>query len=157
MLVALYPDLEVKQETIGDDKVVVFIVDVSGSMQGEKMQNVKQALRVSLDDIKRRSDNAMKQFEQSNFYFNIIAFSSEYHSLFKAPVLADQANYDTAMKFVDSLEAYGGTELYEPLKYVLEQSVNDKTKQNVIVITDGEISDTGMPSTVFLVPSTNSL
>jgi uncharacterized protein YegL len=142
VLVALYPDLEVKEETIGDDRVVVFIVDVSGSMDGEKMKNVKDALRVSLDDIKRRSDSAMKKFERSNFYFNIIAFSSDYKALFDAPVLADQANYDTAMKFVESLAANGGTELYEPLKYVLERSVNDKTKQNVIVITDGEISDT---------------
>jgi len=134
----------VKQESIGEDKVVVFIVDVSGSMYGEKMQNVKQALHVSLDYIKHRSDNAMKQFERSNFYFNIIAFSSDYRSLFQAPVLVNQVNYDTAMNFVDSLEAFGGTELYEPLKNVLEKSVNDQTKQNVIVITDGEISDTGM-------------
>lgn len=150
VLVALYPDLEVKEETIGDDRVVVFIVDVSGSMDGEKMKNVKDALRVSLDDIKRRSDSAMKKFERSNFYFNIIAFSSDYNALFDSPVLADQANYDTAMKFVESLAANGGTELYEPLKYVLERSVNDKTKQNVIVITDGEISDTGMYTQWFL-------
>ncbi len=153
MLVALYPDLEVKEETIGDDKVVVFIVDVSGSMFGEKMQNVKEALRVSLNDIKRRSDNAMKKFERSNFYFNIIAFSSGYNKLFDAPVLADAANYDTAMKFVETLQANGGTELYEPLKYVLERSVNDKTKQNVIVITDGEISDTGKLIYIPVTPS----
>lgn len=143
VLVALYPDLEVKEETIGDDRVVVFIVDVSGSMDGEKMKNVKDALRVSLDDIKRRSDSAVKKFDRSNFFFNIISFSSSYKTLFDAPVLANQGNYDTAMKFVESLYANGGTELYEPLKYVLERSVNDKTKQNVIVITDGEISDTG--------------
>jgi uncharacterized protein with von Willebrand factor type A (vWA) domain len=40
---------------------------------------------------------------------------------------------------VKTLEANGGTELLHPLKHILES----RQEQNILLITDGEISNTG--------------
>ena len=44
---------------------------------------------------------------------------------------------------IQSLYGDGGTELYAPLQTILSKGVELKKKQQIIVITDGEVSNTG--------------
>jgi hypothetical protein len=51
-----------------------------------------------------------------------------------------------ALEFVNKLEAYGGTELMQVLKHVLQSN----QEQNIILLTDGEISNTGILDIVLI-------
>lgn len=52
----------------------IFIIDRSGSMQGERIQNLKKALKHFLEIL------------PTNSYFNIFSFGSEYEKMFPESV-----------------------------------------------------------------------
>lgn len=78
-------------------KNVVFVLDSSGSMTGNKMAQVKEAVIGMLDDL-HASDT-----------FNVIAFSTDIRYFNNVTcLLATSANIGNAKTFVASLEASGG-------------------------------------------------
>merc|ERR1719150_2831898 len=89
-------------------KHVIFVLDVSGSMDGEKISQLKDAMFTILDDMTEKD------------YFNIITFSSgtehwspamsEYSEEVHA-IQATKENRDAAIEFVRSLDANGGTNI----------------------------------------------
>jgi uncharacterized protein YegL len=138
MMLILYPDLEKKLEAPPKRQQLIFVVDVSGSMEGEKIAFVRDALIISLEELMRRSRKVIEKFGETNYYFNIYTFSNQYANLFAECVPATEANVKRALEFVKKLEAHGGTELLYPLKHILESD----QEQNILLLTDGEISNT---------------
>uniref|UniRef100_A0ABM0M5Z2 Inter-alpha-trypsin inhibitor heavy chain H3-like n=1 Tax=Saccoglossus kowalevskii TaxID=10224 RepID=A0ABM0M5Z2_SACKO len=116
-------------------KNVLFVIDVSGSMDGAKMGQTKEALRVILDD--------MRSFDR----FNILTFSYEV-SFWKENmmILATQENILEAKNFVNNLRASGGTnfngglvEGVEMLRRVTDDAENtERSAFLVIMLTDGQ-------------------
>ncbi len=113
---------------------VVFCLDVSGSMYGEGLDELKEAMNYILDYETASKDNLQFSSEDK---INIIAFDSKVQSVSKTS-FGNQT--DEVIKEVNKLRAYGGTNIYDPsieaLKILKESDSNDYTK-TVILMTDG--------------------
>lgn len=109
---------------------VWFVVDVSGSMVGEKMEDTIGALKAAMNQLLDRD---------SLIFFNIVPFSNEFRSLFDIPKALTQETYNQAIEYVSSLQAGGGTELLEPLKHVFGSA--SVARRRVIILTDGLIGN----------------
>lgn len=107
-----------------------FLIDVSGSMAGEKLDQAKRALGISLRNLVEGDG------------FNIVAFESSYHCFSNVIVPYTQENLEKADKWIDSLRDMGGTEIFEPLRYILEKTPNnEKIERVVLLFTDGQVGN----------------
>jgi len=110
---------------------VVFIIDVSGSMSGESIVQARAALHMAMGTLKRKDR------------FNIIKFSNDATTLFSTAQLADGAYLQDAKRFIDRLEADGGTEMLPAIQAALRNQpimARDEMRQ-VIFITDGAVGN----------------
>jgi Ca-activated chloride channel family protein len=106
-------------------KTVVFVVDRSGSMTGEKIEQAKGALKFVLNNL-REGD-----------LFNIVAYDSEIQTF--RPEL-EKYNADTraaAAGFVDGLYAGGTTDIDAALRRALGMLQDSDRPTYVIFLTDG--------------------
>lgn len=130
-LVMLLPPINTEQITPTKLREVIFVLDTSGSMEGDSIKQAKEALLLAVDQLKA-TDN-----------FNIIEFNSYAQSLWKLPKLADSTNKEDAKLFVNSLSANGGTEMETALKLALDQpKINEPTVlRQIVFITDGSVGN----------------
>ncbi len=108
---------------------VIFVMDTSGSMAGTSIQQARQALTLALQRL-RPEDR-----------FNVIEFNSDFSRLFRTPVHGTTGNLEAARRFVDRLQANGGTEMSKPLRAALQGDAEDGLLRQVIFITDGSIGN----------------
>ena len=113
-------ELDIKKQ---QPKDVLFVLDVSGSMEGEKIVQAKEALIYCLDRL------------HSNDRFNVIAFST-ISKLFKEE-LQSVSSKDDARRFIQDLEARGGTNIHEALTKALDQNNDSNRLFSVVFLTDG--------------------
>ncbi|MDH5187145.1 MAG: VIT domain-containing protein [candidate division WOR-3 bacterium] len=111
-----------KQEILPKD--IVFVVDVSGSMSGEKIQQAKNGL------------NFFVQHLNPADRFNIIAFSSDINAFKNGLVLAAKNNIEEASRFIKELQAQGGTNINDALIKGLEM-LGEKQPSYLLFLTDG--------------------
>lgn len=103
-------------------KDVVFVLDTSGSMAGEKIDQAKDALRYCLNRLGERDR------------FGLVAFSSDV-DVFRDQ-LATPAARDDARYFVDQLEARGGTNIHAALLEAVAM-LRESERGMIIFLTDG--------------------
>ena len=108
---------------------VTFIIDSSGSMAGDSMQQAKLALRDGLTYLSPHDR------------FNIVDFDSDFHALFSASEAASEVNLRKAKTMVTELIADGGTEMMGALSFALQQPRTEQYLHQVIFITDGAIGN----------------
>lgn len=111
---------------------LVFVIDTSGSMAGESIQQARHALRAGLETLTPRDR------------FNVIQFNSQTHSLFMRPEMATGNNLARARQYVDRLHADGGTEMAPALSRALEsagENGDEARVRQVIFITDGAVGN----------------
>jgi len=120
MLVA--PKVEVDQSQV-IAKDVILVLDVSGSMQGAKIAQAKNALYYVLDHL------------NANDRFNIIAFSTGTNAY--ASSLQPAARRDDARGFVARLIAQGSTDINRALLEALSNTRGTERPTIVIFLTDG--------------------
>jgi Ca-activated chloride channel family protein len=105
-------------------KDLVFVLDTSGSMAGEKIQQAKAALRYCLQRLGSRDR------------FGLVTFSSETRKF--RETLAGLEARDEALYHVDRLEATGGTNINEALLAAVDLLRNSQNGQSMIIfLTDG--------------------
>ena len=138
------PDSVKEEEIISKD--IVFTVDVSSSMEGERITQVKQSLNSFLDNLS----------EQDRF--NIITFGTHVLKYSGDLVQATPSNISDAHDFVYELYALGMTNISEALDSSLAQSYLDTTSKNLIFLTDGAptIGETHPDSIIANVSKNNS-
>lgn len=108
----------------------VFIIDSSGSMEGDSMTQARDALLLALDDL-RPGDT-----------FNVIDFDSDARALFPESRPADSDLIDQARTFVRSLTADGGTNMLSALQLALgEYRPGPGSVRQVVFITDGHVGN----------------
>ncbi|PKK65378.1 hypothetical protein RhiirC2_786242 [Rhizophagus irregularis] len=106
---------------------LIFVVDRSGSMSGEPMKKAAEALELLLRSI------------SEDCYFNVVSFGSHHDSLFSKSQLYSEESLSEAINLAQTMSAdYGGTEIYNALKWTFENSRNDMPT-TVFLITDGEV------------------
>ncbi len=104
-------------------KDVILVLDVSGSMQGEKIEQAKDALIYVLEHLNPEDR------------FNIIAFSTGVRSWARGLRPASEA--EEARRWVERLEATGGTDIHSALLEALAQA--DRERPTVLIfLTDGQ-------------------
>lgn len=110
---------------------LVFVIDNSGSMSGDSMRQAKESLKLALRSL-APTDR-----------FNVIRFDDSMTELFHRPVAATPQQIALALRYADSLEAQGGTEMLPALIAALvDDTPNDTGRvRQVIFLTDGSISN----------------
>jgi len=122
-LLLLSPGTLEEQEAV--NKNFLFILDTSGSMSGEKMEQAKGALRFILEHL------------NPGDRFNLIAFSSGVRTLFDSLQKVNDDSLAQAQQFVDRLEAVGGTNIGDALSTALAMLGNSPLPNYAIFLTDG--------------------
>ena len=108
------------------EKEYLFLVDVSGSMYGEKLEETKHAV---IECLKQLDDGDK---------FNIIPFESEFEAMSINSLEYNEENLKKAIKYVKSLTDKGGTEILDPIKFALYEDDSDKI---ILLFTDGEVGN----------------
>ena len=112
--ILLNPPAQMNREDKAQRELVI-VVDKSGSMAGESMQAARKALEFALDSIDPAD------------YFNIIAFNDQSYPLFAQSRPANATNLRNAFRFINALEADGGTEMRESLRFALRSTAQTST------------------------------
>lgn len=136
-LLRIAPRVEIKSEEV-QPKDIAFVVDTSGSMQGDKIEQARKALRFCVGSL------------NGGDRFNIFAFSSDVRPFRDELVAASGDIKDSANKFIDGLKALGGTNINGALLKALSNDPGDATRPYLIVfMTDGQPTvDVTWPATI---------
>jgi len=107
-------------------KDVAFVFDTSGSMQGKKIEQAKNALKFCLNSL-REGDR-----------FALVSFATEAQSFKKTLAECSGKNIDEALGFVDGLQARGGTNISDALETALSMDSGEKRPYIIVFMTDGK-------------------
>lgn len=106
----------------------IFVVDVSGSMDGFPLNTAKNLLQNLISGL-RPTDK-----------FNLILFAGASQLMAPESLPATQKNIRKAIRIIDNQKGGGGTELYRALKKSLSLPRDEKYSRAVLIVTDGYIS-----------------
>jgi Ca-activated chloride channel family protein len=126
LLMVMPPDQD-EITTVTMPRETIFIIDTSGSMHGVSIQQAKRAVQLALKGLKATDR------------FNIIEFNSVTNALFSSSRPATQRSISEASRFVQNLEANGGTEMRPALSLALDSAPSGEHLRQVVFITDGSV------------------
>ncbi|HYU33433.1 MAG TPA: VIT domain-containing protein, partial [Thermoanaerobaculia bacterium] len=107
----------------------VFVIDTSGSMEGDSIEQARQALLLGLDRLAPTDA------------FEVVRFSSDANALFRRSVPAAPGAIGQAKDWVRQFTADGGTNMLAALKIALGDRASGGLLRQVIFVTDGQVSD----------------
>ncbi|MBQ9298080.1 MAG: VWA domain-containing protein [Clostridia bacterium] len=108
------------------EKEYLFIVDISGSMEGEKIEETKRAVI-----------ECLKQLDEGD-KFNIIPFESRFEAMSINSIEYNENNLNEAIEYVKKLKVKGGTEILNPIKFALYEKDTEKI---ILLFTDGQVGN----------------
>jgi Ca-activated chloride channel homolog len=106
----------------------IFVVDVSGSMNGFPLNTAKRLLRDLIGQL-RPSD-----------MFNVVLFAGDSAALSPQSLPADQENISRAIRLIEQQRGGGGTELLAAIKQAMSLPRAPSVSRSVVLVTDGYIS-----------------
>jgi Ca-activated chloride channel family protein len=124
-LMLLTPGADLAAEDV-PAKDVVFVLDTSGSMAGEKMDQARKALKYCLRALSPRDR------------FGVIDFSTDVRQWREGLAEASAPSVDAALGYVDAMKARGGTDIHGALMRALAIEGKPGTPFFIVFITDGE-------------------
>ena len=128
LLMLMPPEIDwTKQQTL--PKEMIYVIDISGSMSGESMQQARQALLLGLSQL------------NSEDWFNVIQFNSYTEAFSEQALPARENNIDRAKTYVGSLHADGGTEMADALNTALTNVEPTERIRQIIFLTDGSVGN----------------
>lgn len=108
---------------------VTFIIDHSGSMEGQSMRQAKQALETAITSLTSRDR------------FNIIGFNHQANSLFNQTLSVTDSTQHQALSYVRRMAADGGTEMRPALALALNETPDPNYVRQVVFLTDGAVNN----------------
>ena len=108
------------------EKEYLFIIDVSGSMSGAKIEETKRAVI-----------ECLKQLDIGD-KFNIIPFESRFQAMNIKSIEFNEENMQKAIKYINNLRPMGGTEILNPIKFALYEKDTEKI---ILLFTDGQVGN----------------
>ncbi len=123
-LAMISPQVKVEADKTSS-KNIVFILDTSGSMKGEKIEQAKAALSFCLNSL------------NPGDRFGLIDFDDQVKPFKTGLVRASRENVKEALSFVEHTEAEGGTNINEALLTGLRQTQGAEGPSFIIFLTDG--------------------
>lgn len=122
MLMAQLPELDAKRQRV--NREVTIVIDRSGSMRGEKMEQARQTALQIIEGLRPGES------------FNIIDYSDSVESFKPAPVVKDDDTTRAAKAYIARLEANGGTNIQDALLTALRPGPTQPLPL-VLFLTDG--------------------
>jgi Ca-activated chloride channel family protein len=108
-------------------KSIVFVLDTSGSREGAKMAQAREALKTFLGSLGAEDR------------FDVVPFSTEPEPFFGQRVPASAENVAEALQRVERVTAAGGTNIHAALEVALRDQENEGGRVPIVVfLTDGE-------------------
>lgn len=107
-------------------RTLLYVIDRSGSMSGEKMEQAKSALRFVVERL------------QPEDTFNIVAYDSTVETFRPELQKGSRESIDAALGFVNGLFAGGGTNINEALTTGLKMLKDKNRPTYVLFFTDGQ-------------------
>ncbi len=108
---------------------MIFVVDCSGSMEGEPIAWAKQAMR-----------KCIAQMSPSDS-FRVIKFSNEASELSDEPLTYSVENIKRALTYIDAMRGEGGTEMLSGIRAALDYPADPERMRIVTFMTDGYIGN----------------
>ena len=125
----LIPALNYKTNEIVP-KDVVFLMDTSGSQQGDPLVKSKELMRRFIQGL------------NPNDTFTIIDFANTAQALSTTPLANTAQNRQLAINYIDKLQANGGTELLNGIQAVMNfPAAATGRLRSIVLITDGYIGN----------------
>lgn len=114
-----------KEEILPKD--IVFALDTSGSMSGNKIEQAKNALKFIVNNL------------NENDRFNIITFNTEIKKFDRELIQVNLDNRKNAENFIDMIDANGGTNIHDAILDSLKLFDEDNSNSTKIIVflTDG--------------------
>lgn len=106
----------------------IFVVDVSGSMDGFPLNTSKQLLRDLIGKL-RPTD-----------LFNVVLFAGDSSVLSEKSLPANQENLAGAIRLLEQQRGSGGTELLAAIKQAMSVPREATISRSIVLITDGYVS-----------------
>ena len=106
----------------------VFVVDVSGSMNGFPLETSKRLLTELISQLKPTD------------LFNVVLFAGDSTVLSDTSLAANQENIDRAIKLLNEQRGNGGTELLPAIQRAVSIPRQPDISRNIVLVTDGYIS-----------------
>jgi Ca-activated chloride channel homolog len=106
----------------------IFVVDVSGSMDGFPLNTSKRLLKDLIEKL-RPTD-----------LFNIVLFAGDSTVLSPQSLQANQENTARAIHLLEQQRGNGGTELLPAIQQAMSLPRQDGVSRNVVLVTDGYVS-----------------
>ncbi|HEX9563318.1 MAG TPA: VIT domain-containing protein [Gemmatimonadaceae bacterium] len=122
-LITITPPVAAGRTTPRD---VTFVLDVSGSMRGQKLSQATAAGRALLETLDGQDR------------FRLIDFATDVRSFRDGFVAATPANLRAARRYLDELRAEGSTNISAALQEALQQGDRRERLHLVVFLTDGE-------------------
>ncbi len=123
-ILSITPSVEEKAGE-AQPKSIIFVLDTSGSMAGEKIEQAKNALRFCVNSLKPADS------------FSLITFATEPVAFREALIPASKENVKAALDFIDKIEARGGTAIHDALALALKTIKGAKGLPMIVFLTDG--------------------
>ena len=124
-LLSASPSISIDKQNV-ENKDITFILDVSGSMSGEKIEQAKKALLYCVNNL------------NADDHFNIIRFSTEAYSLFNSLQKAEKQNINKAKSFINDLQAIGGTNIEKAFDLAFKNYKKSSRPHFIVFLTDGK-------------------
>lgn len=106
----------------------IFVVDVSGSMEGFPLNTSKQLLRDLIGQLKPTD------------LFNVVLFAGDSSILSEESLEANQQNIARAIRLLEEQRGSGGTELLPAIKQAMSVPRSANISRSIVLVTDGYIS-----------------
>ena len=110
----------------------VFVMDISGSMQGFPIETSKELVKRILNDLKPEEK------------FNILFFSGGSDFFSNESVYATSENKDLAIQMINNQKGVGETKLSEALNKVYQYKPDKQYNRVVVLVTDGKLNENRM-------------
>lgn len=107
----------------------IFVMDISGSMNGFPLETSKELVTKILHDL--------KEYEK----FNILFFAGSSDFFAQKSVYATEENKALAIKMIEQKKSVGNTKLSEAMKKIYNFSPDKSYNRIVVLVTDGELSE----------------
>ena len=128
----LAPEAEKEEDEKRVSADLICVIDISGSMEGEKIKLVKESLKILVDMMEEKDRIALVLFDQkAKLYFNLEYLTKE--------------NKDKLKAQIEKIEASGGTNIASGLQIAVEilkqqknnPKDNEERSSTVLLLSDG--------------------
>jgi len=112
-------------------KEIIFVVDCSGSMDGDSITEAKKAVEIALKAL------------PTDVHFNIYRFGSTFNFLFKSSQKYSEISVSQGLAFLNDTRAdLGGTGILAPFQHICSTTKkSNEVQRDIILLTDGEVGN----------------